>query len=127
MKLPLNPSSVPSSNRTDISPIPSSVYLSRTDISCIPSSVYLSRMDISCIPSSAYLKIEACQLRSLCLLLVLPHVSVWRQRREKKERGVVGIRKRGGGGGAAVAVVEALRKKKKGRVKFRKLTPPLEC
>jgi hypothetical protein len=41
------PSFVSSSNRTDISSIPSSVYLSRTDISCIPSSICL--------------KVEACQ------------------------------------------------------------------
>jgi hypothetical protein len=50
------------------------------EISSILSSVHLSRTDILCISSSVYLKIEACQLGSLCLLLALPHVSTWRQR-----------------------------------------------
>ncbi len=62
-------------------------------------------------PVIRLLKIEACQLGYFCLLLALPHVSAWKQRREKRERGVVGIRKRGGGG----ATTEVL--KKKGKVR----------
>jgi hypothetical protein len=44
------------------------------------------------------------------MLFALPHVSTWRQRREKRERGVVGIRKRGGGAAVAARVLKKKRK-----------------
>ncbi len=42
-----------------------------------------------------------------------PACFAWRQRREKRERGVVGICKRGGGGARGGSTTEAFRKKRK--------------
>jgi hypothetical protein len=89
--------------------------MSKTEASpeSVSSSVYLSRTNISSILPSVYLKIEACQLGFFYLLLALSHVSAWRQRREKRERGVVGIHKRGGGGVGGAVAAKALMKKRK--------------
>jgi hypothetical protein len=64
---------------------------------------------------------------SFCLLLALPHVSVWRQRREKREGGSWDTQKRRRRRRSRRSNNGGDQEKRKGRVKLRKPTPPLEC